>query len=309
MTLAQSVLPWIASLKSPAKEKDQNIASNDTQEELVLHPKIPNKQKNPSFQPDAASILSSALGGSITNDQKPFKFRESPQAMAALQQRAAWASALKQASQPHLVRDLLKARKNKQKIFLMRHGESQANVSKHDVPDPNLTPLGLVQAKSWQECVGDFGAQIVLVSPLRRTVQTACHAFKYEETPFLLCRFAREIGWGCGENTIHLDANSMRRMLGNLPRGSEVQGIEQALYEAPDDPIDELASLERFKVTLAKRPETVVAVVCHFGVINALTGARAKNGDVYECEWGPNDELKVLARHKAPIDEEGCVCA
>jgi len=191
----------------------------------------------------------------------------------------------------------------------MRHGESQANVSRHDVPDPNLTAVGLAQAKSWQETIGDFGAEIVLVSPLRRTVQTACHAFKYEEVPFLLCRCARELGCGCGENTIHLDATQMKRMLGNLPRGSEVHGIEQALYEAPDDPVDELASLEQLKVTIAKRPESVVAVVCHFGVINALTGFRAQNCDVYECEWDSDNELKVVARHRAPVEEEGCVCS
>lgn len=296
-------LPWFFN-PLPRAESMDSVCSHEEQEELVLHPNLSKVKSQANTKQDTTSILESAFGGS----SKKFQHRESPAAIAALQQRAQWAAALKQQSKPHLVRDLLLKRRDRQKIFLLRHGESQANVSKYDVPDPNLTSVGTVQAKSWQESIGDFCAEVVLVSPLRRTVQTACFAFKYETIPLELCTCAREIGWGCGENTIHSDPASMKRMLSNLPRGPEVRGIEQALRVSPDDPIDELQSLERLKVTLASRPESTIVVVCHFGVINALTGARAKNGDVYECQWGADHELSVVARHKVPVEDEGCTC-
>lgn len=233
----------------------------------------------------------------------------SQQKAAAAQQAAAAPVVAPFDREARQIRAFLAARPYRQKILLMRHGESEANISRRDVPDPNLTNLGLAQAKSWQETVGDFGADIVLVSPLRRAVQTACHAFQYEEVPLLFCRFAREIGWSCNENTIHSTPKQMEKMLEGLPGGDEVHGVKEALFAAPDDPPDEMASLQRLKVVLASRPERTIVVVCHFGVIAALSGCRAKNGDVYECEWGFNDELNVVMRHKTPLNEGGChVC-
>jgi len=190
----------------------------------------------------------------------------------------------------------------------MRHGESEANISRRDVPDPNLTHLGLAQAKSWQETIGDLAPDLVLVSPLRRAVQTACHAFQYEEVPMLLCRFAREIGWSANENTIYSTSAMMNKMLQKLPRGDEVYGVKEALTAGLDDPATEMDSLQRLKMVLAGRPESTIVVVCHFGVIAATSGCRAKNGDVYECDWGYNDELRVMARHKTPLADSPCIC-
>merc|ERR1719491_242732 len=44
------------------------------------------------------------------------------------------------------------------RILLMRHGESEGNVSVRDVPDPVLTGLGVAQAKSWVDQMSEFGA-------------------------------------------------------------------------------------------------------------------------------------------------------
>lgn len=207
------------------------------------------------------------------------------------------------------LRALLAARTGPpQTIFFMRHGESEANLARRDVPDPNLTKLGLAQAKSWQETIGMLEPDIALVSPLRRAIATALHAFAFEDVPLHLCRYAREIGWVANENTIFSDPESFAQLLEQLPRGDEVTGIEEALVPGADDPTDELASLQRLRIEIAKRPESRVAVVCHFGVIATLCGCRAKNGDIYECQWGANEELRVLQRHKTPLSDANCVC-
>jgi broad specificity phosphatase PhoE len=74
----------------------------------------------------------------------------------------------------------------------MRHGETFHNVLHNDEPDTLLTPRGVAQARSWSAASAadtDPGhgpaflsaAEIVLVSPLRRTLQTACYAFAATE--------------------------------------------------------------------------------------------------------------------------------
>jgi hypothetical protein len=304
-------------------------ASNDAQEELNLHPALNNVKHKAVFEADPTSILASAMGSALAQGmpadwaERPTKRAGNPlqktesqliaaQAQAlALQEkrrREETAKAAASRAKPSIIRAQLDARPYAQKIFLMRHGESEANISRRDIPDPNLTKLGLAQAKSWVENIGDFLPDIVLVSPLRRAVQTACHAFEYEEVPMIFCRFAREIGWSCNENTIHSSQASMARMLEDLPGGDEISGAVEALTPALDDPPDEMASLQRLKMVLASRPERHIFVVCHFGVIAALSGCRAKNGDIYECEWGYNDELNVVMRHKTPLSDSQCIC-
>lgn len=302
--------------------------ASDKQEELNLHPTL-NKLRKP-FEADGTAILARAMGGLLAKDlpegalaeareravrqQNPLQKTES-QLVVAQAQALAMAErrrkdnpqATKQAS-PSPVTHLLAAKREPQRVYFMRHGESEANISRRDVPDPNLTQLGLAQAKSWQETIGDLGAELVLVSPLRRAVQTACHAFEHEEVPLMLCRFAREIGWSANENTIHMTPDSMQRMLDDLPRGDEVFRVREALIAPADDPPDEMASLQRLKVEIARRPERTIVVVCHFGVIATLIGSRAKNGDVFECEWGYNEDINMVMRHKTPLSEQQCIC-
>jgi len=305
-----------------------SFQSNDAQEELCLHPSLNKLKKRPSgYEADSNAILQSALGSQLAKDlpagvlaerqiraQNPLQKTESQVIAAqaqvlALKEKQRREQAEAQASKgPSPIRALLAKRRTPQKIYLMRHGESEANISRRDVPDPSLTQLGFAQAKSWQETIGDLQPDIVLVSPLRRTLLTALNAFEHEDVPLLLCRFAREIGWACNENTIHSTPESMRKMLKTLPRGDEVYGVNEALIPAADDPKDEMESLQRLKLVLASRPENTIVVVCHFGVIAATCGCRAKNGDVYECEWGYNDELRVLARHKTPLADKPCIC-
>lgn len=304
-----------------------SFASNDCQEELNLHPRLNKQRKQTPYEADANSILSNVMGGVLsqgipegilaerrTRQCNPLQKTESQliasaaQSLALAEQRRRRESQAMVHSAPSPIRALLAARPYRQKIYFLRHGESEANISRRDVPDPNLTNLGLAQAKSWQESIGDLGADIVLVSPLRRAVQTACHAFAYEEVPMLLCRFAREIGWSANENTIHSTPAQLEAMMEDLPRGDEVHGVREALIPGADDPYDEMASIQRLKVELAKRPERTIVVVCHFGVIATLCGTRAKNGDVFECEWGANEEFNVLMRHKTPLSEQRCVC-
>ena len=87
------------------------------------------------------------------------------------------------------------------RVLFLRHGQSEANASGRDVPDPHLTGLGAMQAKSWKGIIGAFGSDVVIVSPLRRAIQTALLAFDGVDIPVEVVRHARELWWNEQANT------------------------------------------------------------------------------------------------------------
>ncbi|RAL66216.1 hypothetical protein DID88_005888 [Monilinia fructigena] len=73
-------------------------------------------------------------------------------------------------------------------VHLMRHGEAyhnlghsidQINEQSYAIPDPPLTDEGIKQAKGARERMAERCAvpNIVLVSPLARTIETTLHVF------------------------------------------------------------------------------------------------------------------------------------
>ncbi|HYF80971.1 MAG TPA: histidine phosphatase family protein [Symbiobacteriaceae bacterium] len=58
-------------------------------------------------------------------------------------------------------------------LYLIRHGQSEGNVSNFDVPDGNLTPLGFQQAREVAARLAGEGIDLIISSPLRRALQTA----------------------------------------------------------------------------------------------------------------------------------------
>ena len=68
------------------------------------------------------------------------------------------------------------------RVFFVRHGESFANLVHDQLKDASfrdspLTPAGHQQAASLRGSVAQWNVQLVVVSPLTRALQTACHAF------------------------------------------------------------------------------------------------------------------------------------
>ena len=185
------------------------------------------------------------------------------------------------------------------RVLLLRHGQSEANATKRDLPDPLLTDLGRAQAAAWKGAIGRFGAECVLVSPLRRAIQTALLAYDKVDVPVIVCRHARELWWDEQANTPS-NFETIAALLRDLPRGDEVCGVEEALWDTPETPKSEHASIEAMKTELRERSEDCVAVVCHWGVINALCGDGADNGAVVECNRRPNGHLDVVRQHDPP---------
>merc|ERR1711924_76919 len=141
--------------------------------------------------------------------------------------------------------------------------------------------------------------KLVLISPLRRAVETACLAFAGTRVPMRICRHARE-GWWEELNNTPGTPEEMYKFLKTLPRGSQMQGIEDALTARADDPSDEDESFERMRQVLLKCVEPIVIVVCHWGTINGLCGESAENCEVVECDLMRSGRMRVLQNHAAP---------
>uniref|UniRef100_A0A7S3EST8 Phosphoglycerate mutase n=1 Tax=Haptolina ericina TaxID=156174 RepID=A0A7S3EST8_9EUKA len=191
-------------------------------------------------------------------------------------------------------------RSGPQRVLLIRHGESESNATRMDIPDPLLTELGRVQAAGWKGMVVGFGAEVVLVSPLRRAIETALLAYEGVNVPVEICRHARELWWKEKTNTPST-TEVIEELLLRLPGGPDVCGVQDALAESADSPRSEHASIDALKATLSDRPEACVAVVCHWGVINALCGDSADNGGLVECVRSPKSgELTAMKQHRPP---------
>ncbi len=197
------------------------------------------------------------------------------------------------------------------RVFLLRHGQGFHNATGDDIPDALLTEDGITQATSWQQELHKLDIDVVLISPLRRTLQTACYAFSGSAKNgcvgdgsggMEVCRHARELWWS--ERVNHFSSLSkLQELLETLPRGGEVRGLTEALPNI-GQPDSEQASVSAMRAVLQNREENTVAVVTHWGVINGLCGASAKNCDLVECEFRETKkgklEMKVVAVHNPP---------
>ena len=119
------------------------------------------------------------------------------------------------------------------------------------------------------------------------------------DIPVEVCRHARELWWDEQANTPSTP-EALAAVLRELPRGDEVVGLEEALTVSAATPRTERDSIQAMRETLRQRTEGCVAIVCHWGVINALCGDGADNCTVVECRRRPNGHFDVERHHDPP---------
>lgn len=68
-------------------------------------------------------------------------------------------------------------------LYLIRHGESEANVANADLPDGALTPGGIAQAEALARYLEGESVDLVISSPLRRALQTADVLSRHWQAP------------------------------------------------------------------------------------------------------------------------------
>lgn len=230
------------------------------------------------------------------------------------------------------------------RVSLIRHGRAQHNDdmrNQNNYPDAKLTLLGLKQAAAWAAAWANgllsFAAivgqlDLILVSPLQRTVQTACHMFANTGIRMQLCLPAREMYWhqkfwgtpnlANTPITVH-DPTKFEEFLNGKEKFGEGMDIEEfdscpegkekldasTMIRAPQwerEAKCEEESVQHLLHILATHPANTIAVVTHGGVIKALTGVEAENCTIVECvlfEHWQSPKLKPIAIHATPHRE------
>lgn len=141
------------------------------------------------------------------------------------------------------------------RLTLVRHGEAAAGWG--DDPDPGLSDVGKAQAQAMAAALAPFGPQPVLVSPLRRTRETAAPLEVTWDVRALVEPAVGEIVAPARAAGLEARSAWLRTAMGG--RWSE---LDEEHHAWRDGVVDALVALD-----------TDTVVVTHFVAINVAVGA------------------------------------
>ncbi|GAA5905495.1 uncharacterized protein JCM6883_005350 [Sporobolomyces salmoneus] len=216
------------------------------------------------------------------------------------------------------------------RIFLLRHGEAQHNVGPppppdHDLVDPELTSRGVTQCTSIANTYPNFfqslspSDTLIVVSPLRRTIQTFLLAFSAflpttttsdeDSIPHMLLPELQECGsWPCDTGD-DLDKTKERFKAADFLDWSTVESKpdwnkNRGVFETTEK--KNVARAKWVRQWLKSRPEGKIVVVTHHGLLRRLTKApNAHNRQLTptHLQWS-NAELREYKFKDEDEDDE-----
>lgn len=166
-------------------------------------------------------------------------------------------------------------------MILLRHGQSEFNLhftkTRQDpgIEDPVLTDTGHAQARAAAEAISGETVKRIIVSPYRRTLQTAAHVAKRLQVPVLINPIVRErCAFAC-------DIGSPRTALAEGWPQWDFAHLDEIWWPSiteSEESIEQRAALFREEMTaLDDWADTLV--VTHWGFILSMTGIRVQNGE------------------------------
>lgn len=187
-------------------------------------------------------------------------------------------------------------------IYLVRHGQSTHNAhaleplgaSRNDIRyiDAPLTEIGVQQAQQISSKLKQINPQLIVTSPMIRATQTCLHACADLQAPIIVSPLCRErLAYVCD---IGSPVEDLERMFPNLdyshvmPRdaywwtphsmlqksahaSAELLQQNSPRAQRETEPKEFLrARVDKFRIWLLQRPETVIAVFTHGAFLNKL---------------------------------------
>jgi broad specificity phosphatase PhoE len=207
-------------------------------------------------------------------------------------------------------------------VNFVRHGESEANLWWREHPgvcpwyfDPDLTPVGIEQAKARQKEIESLHVDVVVVSPLLRTLKTCKLVFSHliGKVPFVvqpLCREQVTESDDIGKMKDTMEAQypeydwalvPEKQFWWYIPDDRKVEGendlagFNKRYKECGGwvEPVPVLANRVReFEAWLVSRPEASIAVVSHGDFIECMTGQNLRNAAHLMFEVDPLKPLE-----------------
>jgi broad specificity phosphatase PhoE len=171
-------------------------------------------------------------------------------------------------------------------MFLLRHGQSYFNLHFNrtqvdpGIQDPELTPLGMQQARVAAAALADTPLTRIIISPYLRALQTAEPVLETHRLPGEIMHEVRErTAYACdiGSHPELLASRFPHHDFGHLPARWWHEGVE---------PLEEtVARADAFRAGMAPRADSATTLlVSHWAFILALTGTSVANGEILEYD-------------------------
>jgi glucosyl-3-phosphoglycerate phosphatase len=174
-------------------------------------------------------------------------------------------------------------------MFLLRHGQSFFNLHfsatrvDPNIEDPELTPLGALQAAAAAQKLSGAALTRIIVSPYTRALQTAEPILGVHPVPVTVMHEVSErAAFVCdiGSPRDLLAARFPRHDFGHLAPTWWHQGIETAQQT--------VARADAFRALMrAAEDSATTLLISHWAFILALTGRSVTNGEI--LEYDPRD--------------------
>jgi broad specificity phosphatase PhoE len=152
-------------------------------------------------------------------------------------------------------------------VFLVRHGETQTNVTGERLYDPELTERGRLQARLLGAALRAEAPTFVAASPLRRAVQTACAVAEAAGAPLHVWNDLVE--WNRWDPYTGPARGELRRL---FPRAVLEPGMppDGWSYPGPEPEAEASARAARVAARVSALPAGCRAVLVAHGAFNGL---------------------------------------
>jgi broad specificity phosphatase PhoE len=182
-------------------------------------------------------------------------------------------------------------------ILFIRHGEGEHNKlnSQHrfgearELRDPHLTATGIEQARAVGKQLALQSFDLVLVSPMFRTLETAEYIFENRKVRFVADPDMIEF---CH---VPVCTGSESNFLRSIFRQVDFGSLSNLWFNdyAKETREHFLQRVAHFKQTLFELTEKSVIVVSHAGFLRQLLGVSFKNCDVVKAYFDSNGQLVI----------------
>lgn len=163
-------------------------------------------------------------------------------------------------------------------LYLIRHGHSLHNeyftrmgpkaFVLPEMKDSPLTDKGREQSRKLAETIHS-DIELVLVSPLTRTLETAHNIFKDKNIPIKCLECLREYPMGLHTCNIRSEASKLQKTFPEIDF-SDISG-KDVFWKTDGESLEELnVRIENMKEYIRNLPETKIAVVSHNSFIGQL---------------------------------------
>lgn len=183
-------------------------------------------------------------------------------------------------------------------IIFIRHGEGEHNKLNREgryeeakkIRDPHLTALGTEQARTVGKQLASQSIDLVLVSPMFRTLETAKYIFEQRQVRFVTDPDTIEF---CHTPIcIGSESNFLRSIFHRVDFGA-LSNLWFDDYDHESNAHFE-QRVENFKKTLFNLTESSVVVVSHAGFLKKLLGVGFRNCDVVRARFDIGQQLVLL---------------